>query len=165
VRPNSAARLPVRVVAVGSSHGDDQAGWRALDLLRLQNLAEVELEAVSTPLDVLDRLQGCRALILLDACRGGCRPGSIVRLTWPLPAAECPQGSSSHGFGVIATLALAESLGIVLPPITLLGVEAAACEPATDLSSPVREALPELCRHALREVRTHLGDGFALSNS
>ena len=152
----------MRILAVGSPHGDDQAGWRALDLLRLENLPGVEMTALSTPLDLLDHLQGCRALVLLDACRGGCRParpGSVVRLAWPLPP-DRPQSPSSHGFGVVATLALAESLGIALPIITLLGVEVATCEPAADLSPAVRDALPELCHCALHEVRTQLGDGI-----
>jgi hydrogenase maturation protease len=155
----------VRIVAVGSSHGDDQAGWRALDRLRRENLPGVEMTAALVPLDVLDHLQGCRALVLIDACRGESRPGSIVRLRWPLPTPDDSQGASSHGFGVVATLALAESLGMTLPPITLLGVEVGTCEPAAEMSPVVRDALPELCRCALNEVRTHLGDGIQSANT
>jgi hydrogenase maturation protease len=146
----------VRVLAVGSCHSDDQAGWQALDLLRLEDLPGVELKHLSTPLELLDQLENCRALVVLDACRGGLQPGSIVRLKWPLQSIDSLQGASSHGMGVVATLALAESLRLLLPPITLLGVEVATCEPGADLSPAVRNALPELCRCALHEVRTYL---------
>jgi hypothetical protein len=57
--------------------------------------------------------------------------------------------------GVVATLALAESLRMSLPPITLLAVEVATCQPGAKLSPAVRNALPELCRYALHEVRTY----------
>jgi hydrogenase maturation protease len=155
----STARTPNRIVAIGSAHGDDQAGWRALEILRSQCLPDVEMMAVSTPLDVLSYLPGCRALVLLDACQRGEQPGSIVRLTWPLAEADPLQETSSHGLGVISTLTLAESLGMKLPPITLLGVEVAACEPGADLSFAVQQALPELCRLALEEMQMHLEDG------
>jgi hydrogenase maturation protease len=150
----------VRILAVGSPHGDDRIGWRALEFLQSEDIPGVQLTALSTPLELLDHLPGCRALVLLDASHREARPGSIVRLTWPLPTIDDSQGASSHGFGVVATLALAESLGMTLPPITLLGVEVGACEPGADLSPAVRDALPELCRCALNEVRTHLGDGI-----
>src|SRR5262245_39058101 len=112
-----AERPQVRIFAVGSPHGDDQIGWRALERLQSENIPGVQLTALVTPLGLLDHLQGCRAVVLLDACRGGSPPGSIVRLTWPFPTDECPS-ASSHGFGTVATIALAESLGVALPRIT-----------------------------------------------
>jgi hypothetical protein len=72
-----------------------------------------------------------------------------------LPTNGSSQGASSHGLDVVATLALAESLKMALPRITLLGVEVAACEPAADMSLAVHDALPELCRLALHEVRMY----------
>lgn len=151
-------QLPVRVIAIGSDHGDDQAGWRVIELLRHERLPGVDLVALSIPLDLLNHLQGCHALVVLDACSTGAAPGSTVRLTWPLAASDSSQHASSHGLSVGATLALAESLGMVLPPVTLLGVEVAACEPTAGLSLAVRDALPALCRLTLDEVRRYQED-------
>jgi hypothetical protein len=53
-------------------------------------------------------------------------------------------------------IALAEALGMALPPITLLGIEMGGHELTADLSPAVCDALPELCRRALDEVRMHL---------
>lgn len=150
----------VRIFAFGSPHGDDQAGWRALELLRDEDLPGVAMEALSVPLELLDHLPNCKGLVLLDACHSGAQPGTVVRLTWPLPANDSPHGTSSHGLGVVEALALAASLGITLPPITILGVEVSACAPGAELSDAGRAALPELCRTALDEARRYLADGI-----
>jgi hydrogenase maturation protease len=145
----------VRILAVGSPYCDDQAGWQALERLRLEHLPGVEMTALATPVEILDYLQGCRVLVILDACHSGSPPGSILRLSWPLTAADGPHRTSSHGLDVVAMIALAEALGMALPPITLLGIEMGEHELTADLSPAVRDGLPELCRRALDEVSTH----------
>ena len=151
-------RRPIGILAVGSPHGDDQAGWGALDLLRAESLAGIEVVALAGPLDLLDHLPRFRAVILLDACRSGSRPGTIIRVDGA-PPLDHPACASSHGLGLAAALALAESLGTLLPPLTLFGIEVAACAPGADLSDAVRAALPELCRQVLEVVRVWLGEG------
>ena len=63
----------VRVVGVGSPHGDDRVGWRLVEDLAESAGPGVEAVAVAQPLGLLDHLDGCSALIVVDACRAGLR--------------------------------------------------------------------------------------------
>jgi Ni,Fe-hydrogenase maturation factor len=56
------------VVGLGSFHGDDQAGWKAIDQLEREQMPSVELRKALLPLDLLDWIDlNCR-LHLIDAC-------------------------------------------------------------------------------------------------
>jgi hydrogenase maturation protease len=145
--------VPFRVLAFGSPHGDDQVGWLVLRRLREQGIP-VEMHELAQPLALLEHLEGCQTLLLLDACRSGARPGTITRMDWPEPRLDRLTGASSHGFGVVQTLELAQALGRRLPRIILLGIEVEDCDPGDDLSPSVKEALPQLCQQALETIQT-----------
>ncbi len=157
------SRLPVRVLAVGSAHGDDQVAWQALECLRTKPVAGVEWISVATPFDLLDHLQNCQVAIVLDACRTGAPAGSVHSFSWPL-ACESTDNHSSHGFGVAAALTLAQSLGRSLPPIRILGVEVGSCEPGAELSADCQAALPLMVRRVLDEVRACVPAGMETAN-
>jgi hydrogenase maturation protease len=140
-----------RVLAVGSPHGDDRAGWEVVERLRREvpGLYAVKLH---DPVSLLYQLAGCGCLVLIDACRSGAEPGTVRRLTWPAPFLERREGASTHVLGLANALALAEALGRLPPRVVLLCVEAGPCEPGGALSPAVRGALPELCRQVMAEV-------------
>lgn len=140
-----------RVLAVGSPHGDDQAGWRIVERLA-REAPDIEAVALKAPADLLERVQDCSTLIVVDACRSGAEPGTIFRAGWPGDWADDWAGLSSHGLGVAEALALAGSLGRLPKRVVLLGVEIQQCSPDAGLSRAVRAALPELYRRVLAEV-------------
>ncbi len=147
----------IRVVGLGSFHGDDQAAWRLVETLH----DAANAVALSDPSRLLDYLEGCDKLILIDAWDGGQLPGTILRLSLPdsgLPTddrAVKPPGSRSlanHGLGVPAVLTLAESLGWLPPTVVLYAVQIQSCEPGQELSPAVSAALPELSRLVRQEL-------------
>jgi hydrogenase maturation protease len=138
----------IRVVGMGSPHGDDQAGWRLVEMLE----NAVDATVLSDPGRLLDHVDGCEKLILVDACRSGLAPGTIVRLTWHDASLRLFAGRSTHSLGVGAVLALAETLRRLPPAVVLFAVEAESCEPGEQLSPAVSEALPELCRRVWQEM-------------
>jgi hydrogenase maturation protease len=138
----------VTVVGLGSPHGDDQAAWRLVDLLD----GTAETIVLGAPSRLLDHLDGCDKLILVDACRSGHAPGTIHRLSFPEDALGPCTGPSSHGLGVTAVLDLAEALGRLPPSVVLYAVEVQSCEPNQGLSPAVSQALPELCRRVRQEL-------------
>jgi len=143
----------VRVLAVGSPHGDDRVGWEIVERLQQEVPPGVEVALLPEPVALLEQLEGCACLVLVDACRGGGAPGTVIRLTWPDRRLAGGAGPSTHGLGVGTTLDLAEALGRLPPRVVLIGVEAGECTPGAALSPPVRAALPELHRSALEEAR------------
>ncbi|MFV2065944.1 MAG: hypothetical protein ACC645_03120 [Pirellulales bacterium] len=60
-----------RIIGLGSPHGDDQAGWLAVD--RLAQIDELDAQPIALRIttDLLDYLDGCQHLILIDACQSG----------------------------------------------------------------------------------------------
>jgi hydrogenase maturation protease len=142
----------VRLLAAGSPHGDDRIGWEVVERLREERLPGVEPVVLAEPLRLLEHLDGCGCLVVVDACRSGAEPGTVVRLAWSEARPATHRAESTHGFGVAEVLALAEALGRLPPRVVLLGVEAQVCGPGAGLSPAVRAALPELRRQVLEEI-------------
>lgn len=121
------------VAGVGSPHGQDLAGWLVIDALEedLQGYPSSMVLCVKlqTPIDLLDRA----ALgsdtgsseepiwILIDACVG-IDPGAVRRWRWPEIPGEPATRSSTHALGLIDTIRLAESLGILAKKVWIYGV-------------------------------------------
>ena len=117
------------MIGIGSPHGDDQLGWRLAEELARSGRSGVLARAVSTPIDLLDHLDGCDALIVIDACDAGLAPGAVVVHEWPVAIEACGR-ASSHGLGVDSVLRLAGSLGNLPARVVLIGVQKTRCEPA-----------------------------------
>jgi len=140
------------VVGLGSAHGDDQAGWKVVQRLGPNPCPGTETVALGDPSQLLDHLEGCSKLILVDASRSGKAPGTISRLTWPDAAVAAGTGRSSHGFSAGAVLMLADRLGWLPRTVILFGIEAEILGPDQDVSPAVASALPRLCEQVLEEV-------------
>ena len=127
----------VRVLGIGSPAGDDQAGWLTVDALRGYGIDASKLDRPGAHLVSL--LANADHVILIDAMQGGGAPGQIRRFErhdWR----GYRQGLSSHGFGVLDSLSLAEALGSLPPGLDLYGIEIAAAHPGEAPSSAVRAA-------------------------
>lgn len=92
--------LRTLVVGLGSAQGDDQAGRKVVHWLGPNPCPGTKTLALSDPSRLLDYLEDCSKLILVDASRSGTRPGTISGLTWPDAAVATGLGRSSHGFSV-----------------------------------------------------------------
>jgi hydrogenase maturation protease len=143
----------VRIVGLGSPHGDDRAGWEAVAALAGRPLpAQVELRSCATPAtELLPALHGARRVILVDAVAGG-SPGTILRGGRGALAAS-RAGLSSHGVALDTLLDLAETCGALPPELAWVGVTIDPTRAAGEsLSAAVAAALPSLSRAALEEA-------------
>jgi hydrogenase maturation protease len=141
------------VVGVGSPAGDDQAGWRVVDLLGARLPDGARALAIRAPSQLWSVLDDREKLILIDAARTGRPPGTAFRLVWPDPAVETSFGPSSHGVGLGAALALADRLGKLPGRVVLFGIEGQDWGPAEDVSPAVARALPGVCEQVEQEIR------------
>jgi len=141
--------------------GDEGIGVRAVRALTAEGLpAGVDVVDAGTALgDLLGVLQGYRKLILVDAVRGGGRPGDVYRLEIrsrdDLVAAARPL--SLHEFGVAEALDQARVLGVLPARVVLIGMEPERLEPAMELSDTCARALPELVRIVHAEASRYGG--------
>ncbi len=134
------------LVGLGSPHGDDQVGWRLVQLVCQHPSLAVQARALSDPVDLLEQLQGIQRLVIVDACKSGEKPGVITRWNGLDVRLASEKLASSHRIGLKDTLLLAQALGRLPEYVVVYGVEALRCEPQHEISSAVLAALPELAR-------------------
>jgi hydrogenase maturation protease len=134
----------VRILGIGSPSGDDQAGWLTIDALLAAGLDGAVIEKLDRPgANLVPLLENASRVILIDAMAGSGRVGEIRRFDqkdWP---AYC-QGLSSHGFGVLAALSLAQALGSLPPRLDLYGIEIGSANPGDAPCMDVQAAAQRL---------------------
>ncbi|MDR7544417.1 MAG: hydrogenase maturation protease [Armatimonadota bacterium] len=152
----------VLVLGVGNDLlGDDAVGLLAAEALREEGLP-VETTTRSG-LALLDAVVGVRKVLLLDSQVAGAAVGEVQEFTLAPDAVRSP---SAHYVGYGEALAIGAAAGLDLPDeIRVLAVERSPeVWLGTDLSDPVRAALPAVVRRAREIIRGWmLADGASLA--
>lgn len=142
----------VRILGIGSPSGDDQAGWLTVDALLAAGLDEIDVEKLDRPgANLIPLLDGAAWVILIDAMQCGDQPGRIQRFDqkdWP---GYC-HGLSSHGFGVLDALSLAQALGSLPPRLDLYGIEMGSVNPDEKPGDCIQAAARQLAKLIAAEV-------------
>jgi hydrogenase maturation protease len=132
------------VIGLGSPFGDDQAGWRLVELLERRPDLPARVKAIDEATQLVDGLYDCSQLIIVDACRSGSQIGTLTRLIWPDRRIAARHSHSTHGVGVCDALRLAEQLGRLPPEVEIFGIEVGDCEPGREVCPEVLQAVAEL---------------------
>lgn len=136
--------------------GDDGVGPYVLQLLasRYEFDDGVELIDLGTPaLDLLSRISGKDALVLVDSVATDAAPGTvtlyrkadILRLR---PTVRM----DTHSPALVDTLLSAELLGITPPDVLLVGITGESHEPGCSLSAPLKASLDSAIAVVLWEL-------------
>ena len=139
----------VRILGVGSPAGDDQAGWLVVDALQGAGLDACKLDRPGA--NLVSLLAGVDHVIVIDAMQGGGAPGEIRRFErndWRAYG----RGLSSHGFGVLDALSLAEALGCLPKRLELYGIEIASADPGAGPGPEVRAAVEGLAQRIVASL-------------
>jgi len=150
------------VVVVGCGNllrGDDGAGPECVRLLAATGLPAgvTAIDAGTSGADVVLCMRGANRAILIDACRSGRPPGSLISLSAAELAEIPPAGPlDSHAFRWLDAIRLTRALaGEPGPTITVWLVEAADFTPGRGLSPPVAAAVALLAAQIrAAEIRT-----------
>lgn len=147
---------PIRVVGVGSAHGDDAVAWCVIEELRKRGRDPdgAETHCVDGGQRLLDLLDGQGALVLVDALRAGELPGSVHRLRWPEPGIEALRPGSTHDLSPAEALRLAEALGSLPPEVIIIGVEISEPSPLPGLTLEVAAAAEIAVAAVLTEIES-----------
>ena len=146
----------VRIFGIGSSSGDDQAGWLTIDALLARGMEAgggIVLAKLDRPgAGLITLLDNATWVILVDAMQSGGQPGRIRRFgvkDWPAYS----QGLSSHGFGVLNALSLARELGSLPPRLDLYGIEIGPANPGAQAGDAITAAAQQLARRIAADLR------------
>ena len=148
--------VPLRVLVAGIGNvflGDDGFGV-ALATRASHDGADV-VDFGIRGMDLAYALSDYDVAIFLDATPRGGAPGTLYVIEPDLDG--LPLDVDAHAMDPVKVLALAKTLGGELPRTLVLGCEPLAAEEFTELSEPVRAALPaaeELLRGLLDDLLT-----------
>jgi hydrogenase maturation protease len=137
-----------RILVAGAGNwllGEDRIGPRMLEAVSLRYGGDVELVDIgTTALALLDRLDAQDLVIVVDACVGIGRPGSIL-VTEPDPLLTGGPSTSIHQIGPLEALAVARELdrGRMPERVVLILVETAGLDALreTEVVARVTEVL------------------------
>jgi hydrogenase maturation protease len=106
------------------------------------------------PVELLDLMEHCDILIVVDAVISGAPPGTIHRHLWSpdLLSSRGQERASSHGLGLREMLELAAKLEQLPAKVVLFGIEIKSTELGHGLSAEVAEALPQVVEQLRREI-------------
>jgi len=148
------------VLGVGNElFRDEGVGVHAARIL------QTKISAIGSNIDVIDGgtspdiwhlIDGAEKLIIVDAVRGGCEPGTLYRFTPQQIVAEKAVTTSLHQMGILENLSLMEFVGNKPEEIVIIGVEPAELEPGLELSAKINERMPKIIQVVLGEVAPRL---------
>lgn len=147
----------ISIIGVGNIiMGNDGVGIHAVLKLREMELpAGVEVfDAGTDAFYALEAMDGRDKAIILDACHGNNAPGTLYRFTCNSLYEEWKQAFrlSMHDLNLIDIMIRAKEVYRLPREIVFMGVEPAELKWSTELSLPVKAALPALIEMVLREL-------------
>ncbi|MES9972255.1 MAG: hydrogenase maturation protease [Candidatus Thiodiazotropha sp.] len=112
-----------RVIGIGSPFGADRLAWQAVDHLAGLGLQDCELLKLDRPgSQLVGYFQGVAQVVIIDAVRLSDRPGGVINIDLE-QLHQLAYHTSSHGFGVAESIALAGKLGELPSRLHLLGIQ------------------------------------------
>ena len=122
---NAHIHPPVRILCIGSPHEPDNLGFLAAHTLMGHfNPDQVEVLALDRPGPrLIEHMRGADTVILVDAVKSGAAAGTLYQLEGHALDGLIAHHTSSHGFGLAETLALAEKMGELPTHLKFVGLE------------------------------------------
>jgi hydrogenase maturation protease len=137
----------VAVLGLGNLvHTDDGVGVHAIHHLQRDprvTLGVVLLDGGTQGLSLLPHISGFPRLLVIDAVDVGERPGTLVRFEGKA-LDGLPGKASVHQLGFADLMVALKLLGESPQEVVVMGVQPLSTEWSTELTVPVREALPAL---------------------
>lgn len=111
------------------------------------------LDGGTAALDILNHITDYQRLIVIDAVRGGERPGSIYRFTPDDLTPESKLLTSVHQIDLLDVLRMADALGCMPASVVIIGVEPKAIGVGLELSPELQARVSQVAELALLEIK------------
>lgn len=146
----------IRIVALGSPHGDDQVGWAIAERLSQDSNVRPFIHILASPWDLIELLQPGHSVIVVDAYVGSASPGTVLRVEENDLANSPINSRSTHSGSLIESLKLAKSLGKEIRELVVFAVAVESSEPNANLSESARYAVNETVQRIQNQLREWL---------
>jgi hydrogenase maturation protease len=151
---NTHLQQPVRILCIGSPSEPDNLGFLAAHTLTGHfDRAKVEVMALDRPGPrLIEHMRGADTVILVDAVKSGAPPGTLHRLEGRALDGLVAHHTSSHGFGLAETLALAEKMQELPLHLKFVGLEVGRTPPSSGEIVHLVKAITEETQSALNTL-------------
>jgi len=126
---------------------------RELEKKKLPGNVEI-IDAGTALLSILHLLKKRKKVVIIDAAKGGGKPGTLYRILPSRIKNEYNKLLSLHEVGLRECLVTLEEEE-KLQDLVIIGVEPESIEWGLQLSSRLKEKLPEIVRSVLSEIRSN----------
>ena len=123
---------------------------------RLPTLNVITMDIGTSP-DFAHLIEGVQKLIIVDAVKGGCEPGTIYRFTHDQIESEFALTTSLHQVGLLENLRMMELTGSEPDETVVIGIEPAEVGLGLELSHELEHQMPKLVRTVLQEIGSSTG--------
>ena len=154
-RKNSAPHSSILILGVGNILlSDEGVGVRVIEVMKGMILPDdVELLDGGTALmTLLDSLGNREKVIIIDAVKGGNKPGTLYRFTPAEIGTKKHMLASLHEIGLLEALAMDEFLGSAPHNVTIYGIEPKELSWGLELSPEVAAMIPRVIERVLSEL-------------
>lgn len=113
------------------------------------------LDTGTSILNFLYEIKNTENLIVIDAIRGGKKPGTVYRIN--LTKENRPADfTDSHGFSLYEVLEFTRGLWERPKKVIIYGIEVLDCKPKIGLSTIVKKSIPNMLLEIEREIKSIL---------
>lgn len=158
---NAELRTGSRVVVMGVGNvllKDEGVGVHVAYALRKvvgENAASFDIIDGGTSPDAFLLAEGARKLVLVDAASGGGEPGSVYRFHPGDIVPERGYGVSAHQVDLMGNLSMMKLSGRHAEEVVIIGVEPKEIGWGMELSSELRDKLPDIIKVVLNELESY----------
>ena len=138
---------PVAIIGVGNYlMGDEGVGIHATQRLRKEFIRDDcdIIDAGVPSMALLHMIEGRNFVIIIDCADFGGAPGEIKVFKPENVKREENKEISLHATDLLTTLDLGKSIGLALPPISIIGIQPARVEQTMKLSDQLSRALEKI---------------------
>ncbi len=145
----SADVADIRILALGSPHGDDRVAWCVAERLQGERLT---VQKIASPWGLIDHLHSVQKVLILDTCRSGAPVGTLIQRNEHDLEESCAGYGSTHAGSISESLRLARVLGRRFGEAIVLAVEIDEPLIADGLSPAARDCVRRLEAEVRRTV-------------
>ena len=145
----------IAVLGIGNPLcSDDGIGIRIIQEMRNSGRYKIALIDGGTTPDLFSLLdENVERLIIVDALKGGNKPGSIYRLVITDENITQEPPVSLHGLGVLDSLNMMKQLNLHRPEVTIIGIEPVDTSQWLKLSPLLEAIIPDIIDAIEKEIR------------
>ena len=155
---NNMEKLKARIAVVGIGNlllKDEGTGVHIARALQQMDIPQdTKIIDGGTSPDLPYYLKDTDKLIIIDAVKGGSKPGTVYRFHSHDVDIESASTGSAHEMGLEQSLRIMKLMGSEPREIVIIGVEPKEIDWGTELSAELQQKIPEIVNIVLKEINS-----------